>query len=502
MSLPLYMWKLKEEIRGYARDFGLDFFEVVFELVSNEKVNEIAAYGGFPVRYPHWRFGMEYDRLAKSHMYGLHKIYEMVINNDPCYAYLVEGSGHVDYKLIMAHVYAHSDFFKNNMWFSHTNRKMMDEMANHATRVRRYVDRFGIETVERFIDACLSIDSLIDFHFPGRRDATTPPEEGEEGEESHRFPIEAPEYLESYLYPEEYVETERRKRAEEMEREGRIPPHPLKDVMYFLIQHAPLEDWERDILTMVREEALYFAPQGQTKIMNEGWAAYWHSRILTERALDASEIVDFADSHSAAVVVQGMNINPYKLGLELFRDIEVRWNMGRFGKEYEECRDVKLRSMWDRGLNLGRGKIFEVRKVYNDVSFLDEFLTPRFCLEHKLFTWVFKEQFNRYVIDSRKFEEVKEQLLAQITNFGHPIIHVVDSNFGNRGELLLEHTYEGQDLDARYATAVLENLVAIWRRPVHILTCVGTEDQLWSHDGESFTTEKISSTDEEKEEEE
>ena len=500
MSLPLHLWNIKEDILGYAKDFGLDFFDVVFEMVSNEKLNEIAAFGGFPVRYRHWRFGMDFERLSKGHMYGLHKIYEMVINNDPCYAYLVEGSSQIDYKLIMAHVYAHSDFFKNNMWFAHTNRKMMDEMANHATRIRRYIDRYGIDRVEKFIDAGLSIDNLIDYHFPDRRrpDISTDVGAGDQPP-GHRFGMKTPEYLETYLYPEEYVESQKKKRAKEARQVKKNPPYPEKDGLYFLIEHAPLEEWERDILSMLREEALYFAPQGQTKIMNEGWAAYWHSRILTEKALDSSEIVDFADHHSMTVAVHGKNINPYKLGLELFRDIEERWNKGKFGKSYEECDDVKLKKMWNRGLGLGRDKIFEVRKVYNDVSFLDEFLTPDFCIENKLFTWVMKEsaRARSYVIDSRKFAEVKEQLLTQITNFGHPIIRVVDSNFGNRAELLLQHTHEGDDLDVRYAQDVLRNLATVWRRPVHVATLFEGEQQLWTNDGKEFTTRKYSLAEEE-----
>ncbi len=485
MSLPLYLWKIREDIRKHAVDYGLDFFEVVYELVSNEKVNEIAAYGGFPVRYPHWRFGMEYERLAKSHMYGLHKIYEMVINNDPCYAYLVDGSAVVDYKLIMAHVYAHSDFFKNNMWFDHTNRKMMDEMANHATRVRRYIDRYGINRVERFVDACLSIDNLIDYHFPER--ASRKSQDAEETGD-HRFSVKTPDYLESFMYPEDYVADQKRRKKKETQRQKRVPSHPEKDVMYFLVEHAPLESWERDVLSMLREESLYFAPQGQTKIMNEGWAAYWHSKILTQKALDSSEIIDFADHHSQTVATYGRNLNPYKLGVELFRDIEDRWNKGRIGKEYEECNDAKHKKMWDRGLGLGREKIFEIRRIYNDVAFLDEFLTPEFCIENKLFTWLYKQQFNRVVIDSRDFEQVKGQILKQITNFGNPRISVFDSNFQNRGELLLTHTFEGEDLDQKYANDVLRNIATIWRRPAHIHTVFGNESQLWTHNGKEFST--------------
>jgi len=161
-TLPAELREAQDRIERHAREFGLTFFRTVFEMVDYEQMNALAAYGGFPTRYPHYRFGMEYQQLSKSYEYGLHKIYEMVINNDPTYAYLLEGNTMLDQKLVMAHVYGHADFFHNNMFFAHTNRKMVDEMANHATRIRRYQDRYGVEAVEKFIDACLSIEELID----------------------------------------------------------------------------------------------------------------------------------------------------------------------------------------------------------------------------------------------------------------------------------------------------------------------------------------------------
>jgi stage V sporulation protein R len=130
-------------IKAKAIEYGLDFFEVVFEKLDFETMNQIAAYGGFPIRYPHWRWGMEYDKLSKRDAYGLGRIYEMVINNDPCYAYLQESNSVTDQKLVMAHVYGHADFFKCNAWFGMTERKMMDQMANHATRVRRHIEKQG-----------------------------------------------------------------------------------------------------------------------------------------------------------------------------------------------------------------------------------------------------------------------------------------------------------------------------------------------------------------------
>src|SRR6187431_2445623 len=160
------MAEIQGQMEQHARSYGLDFFNTVFEVVDHDQLNAVAAFGGFPTRYPHWRFGMEYEQLQKSYSYGLQKIYELVINNDPCYAYLLSSNSFTDHKLVMAHVYGHCDFFKNNAWFSHTNRKMIDEMANHGNRIRDYMDRFGVEEVESFIDACLSIEDLIDIYAP------------------------------------------------------------------------------------------------------------------------------------------------------------------------------------------------------------------------------------------------------------------------------------------------------------------------------------------------
>ncbi|HSD18838.1 MAG TPA: SpoVR family protein, partial [Anaeromyxobacter sp.] len=165
-QLPAHLHDIRKRVEGYARAYGLDFFDTIFEVLNFDEINMVAAYGGFPNRYPHWRFGMDYERLSKGYEYGLSKIYEMVINNDPSYAYLLESNMDVDQKLVMAHVYGHVDFFKNNFMFRHTNRKMMDQMANHATRVRRYQDKLGVELVEDFIDRCLSLENLIDYQSP------------------------------------------------------------------------------------------------------------------------------------------------------------------------------------------------------------------------------------------------------------------------------------------------------------------------------------------------
>ena len=474
MMLPPDLSVMQAEIEKHARSYGLDFFEVIFHLLDFDGINEVAAYGGFPTRYPHWRFGMEYERLSKGYTYGLQKIYEMVINNDPCHAYLLTANSRVDQKIVMAHVYAHCDFFKNNVWFAKTNRKMVDEMANHGVRIARYMEQHGVEEVESFIDACLSIENLIDPYAPFIRrteDRRRRVLEKEEEVPLRARKFKSKQYMNDFVNPREYIEAQLKKVQEAMERKRKaFPPEPVRDVLAFLIEHAPLEDWERDVLSIIREESYYFTPQGQTKIMNEGWASYWHSTILTRRVLTDAELIDYADHHSGTLGTRPGVINPYKLGLELFRDIEERWDKGRFGKEYEECENIAEKKRWDKKLGLGRQKIFEVRKVYNDVTFIDAFLTEEFCEKHRLFTYRFNPKTRMYEIADRDYRKIKEKLLFGLTNFGLPVIHVLDGNYRNRGELYLRHASEGVDLKVGWARETLKNIQRIWRRPVHLET--------------------------------
>ncbi|MCA9551353.1 MAG: SpoVR family protein [Myxococcales bacterium] len=487
MTLPPHLVEMQREIRGYADGFGLDPFEVIFELVSVDQMNMVAAYGGFPTRYPHWRFGMEYEQLARSHEYGLSKIYELVINTDPSYAFLIESNSVLEQKLVMAHVYGHADFFKNNYYFSRTNRRMLDQMANHAARIRRYMDRFGVDRVEGFLDACLSAENLIDqralFEDRSRPEARSE----EESPKSVRLIPTDKSYLRRYMNPDEFVEAEKKKLEEEAKRKKRFPERPLRDVMSFILHHAPLDAWEQDCVDIVREEAYYFAPQAQTKIMNEGWASYWHSTIMTTRALKDSELMDYADTHSSTMGMQPGRINPYKLGLELFRNIEERWDKGQYGKEWLECDDLAARKRWDKQTGLGRAKIFEVRKLYNDVTFIDEFLTEDFAKEQKLFTYGVNKGTGNWEIQSREFRQIKDKLLTSLTNFGNPIIDVVDGNWENRGELLLRHRHQGVDLKGDWARDTLENLQRLWRRPVAIATKVDKKGVVLRYDGSAHT---------------
>ena len=485
--------KMKDKVLRYALDYGLDFYEVIFETCDYETINILAAQGGFPSRYPHWRFGMEYNQLSKSYTYGVQKIYEMVINTDPCYAYLLNSNHMIDQKIVMAHVYGHADFFKNNLWFSNTDRKMMDVMANHGAKVRRYIERHGQDKVENFIDQVLSMENLLDINILFDSGEQWFKKEGGNEEERNDFE-EVSSSLKTFMRSN-LQQGEKKGKKKEKKKKDEKPKCLPRDIMKFLLINAPLEEWQADILGILREEACYFLPQRMSKIMNEGWASYWHSKIMTDKASCASEIVDFADRHAGIMAMSPQQINPYKIGIELWRDIEYRWNRGMFGKDYVECSDMKEKMNWNEDKGMGRDKIFEIRKTHNDITFIDEFFTKDFCERQQLFTYHFNNRTGRFEIGSREFEQVKEKLLAGLTNFGQPIIEVASDNFNNRGELHLRHIHQGVDLDVSHAADTLKNIHALWQRPVRLSTIYNNQEKdvnvLYSYDGKEFTTDGL-----------
>jgi len=489
--------RIKEEIRLHALDMGLTFPEVIFEMCDYDTINILASLGGFPNRYPHWRFGMEYDQMYKGYAFGLQKIYEMVVNTDPCYAYLLNVNNMVDQKIVMAHVYGHADFFKNNAWFASTNRDMMDVFANHGTKIRRYMESYGQNRVEEFIDRVLSLENLMDVDVLFE----DPEHEKRCEQQAEQIQKDADKDQNQDLTPalKSFMSSKRRQEAKEKikdkekeeKKEEKLVPHetgrlPTRDIMRFLMENAPLEEWEVDVLGILREEAYYYLPQRLTKIMNEGWASYWHSFIMTTKVATAEDIIHFADHHAGVMAMSRKQLNPYKVGIELFRDIEFRWNTGRFGKEYNECQDMAAKENWDMKLNQGRQKIFEVRRTHNDITFIDEFLTQDFCLRQQIFTYKFNPRSGRFEIDSRDFEAIKQKLLAQLANYGSPIIEVEAANFANRSELLLRHVHQGVDLDMGHAAETMRNIYFLWKRPVNLVTKADDREVYFVFDGKAL----------------
>ncbi|MGO4274676.1 SpoVR family protein, partial [Paenibacillus sp. TAF58] len=278
-----------DEITEIAKGFGLDFFPMRYEICPAEIIYTFGAYG-MPTRYSHWSFGKNFHRMKTQYDFGLSKIYELVINSDPCYAFLLDGNSLIQNKLIVAHVLAHCDFFKNNARFANTNRNMVESMSATAERIRQYEIEHGIDEVEQFIDAVLAIQEHIDPVL------TLSYRQTRKRQETHKASTPAARSVATYGYEDIWdLDVKNKPPTPEKDENKRFPPQPEKDILLFIEENAPyMEEWQRDILTMLRDEMLYFWPQLETKIMNEGWASYWHQRILRELDLTEEETIEYS----------------------------------------------------------------------------------------------------------------------------------------------------------------------------------------------------------------
>jgi len=466
--------KAVEEIWEIATArFGLDPFPVRFEIVPATVMYEVGSYA-LPGRYSHWTFGKAYHRMKMMYDFGLSKIYEVVINSNPSYAFLLETNSPTQNKMVIAHVLGHIDFFKNNVYFSKTNRRMVDEAALHARRMGDYEFKYGRKVVEEFLDAVLSIEEHVDPNFFIRKRNQAAEHDGERKADRREGPYD------DLLSKEERTENASSKETGDDQRK-RKPNFelPEKDLVYFLMKNSPiLEPWQRDVMAMLHEEMEYFIPQMQTKIMNEGWASIWHSRIMREMDLPTNEHLEFAELHAGVVSPHKGQLNPYYLGYKIFEDIEKRWN----NPSSEE------REKFGRAGGEGRDKMFEVRELDNDISFLRNYLTEDLCDELDLYVYQLVDE-EDWTVSEKNWEKVRDQLTVNMTNFGFPYIEVVDGDYDGNSELYMVHRFEGVELDMKYARKTLEYVHKLWGRDVHLETRVDEESLVMHYDGHEHDEE-------------
>lgn len=449
-----------DEITEIAGGFGLDFYPMRYEICPADIIYTFGAYG-MPTRFSHWSFGKQFHKMKLQYDFGLSQIYELVINSNPCYAFLLNTNTLVQNKLIIAHVLAHCDFFKNNIRFSNTRRDMVESMTATAERIAHYEMLYGKDEVEQFLDAVLAIQEHID---PSIIRPKMLASEYEEEEEE----IIAQKTLYDDLWQLDQTAPEPKPLWKKTKK---FPPKPEKDLLLFIEQHSrELEEWQRDILTMMREEMLYFWPQLETKIMNEGWASYWHQRIMRELKLTTTETIEYAKLNAGVVQPSKTTINPYYLGLKIFEDIEERYN-----NPTEDMRKLGVKP------NSGREKMYEVREVESDISFIRNYLTKDLVKQEDLY--LFEKKGNEYKVSDKDYENVRDQLVSMRVNGGFPYIEVTNGDYLRNGELYLLHGYEGMELDPPYLENVLKYIYQLWGRPVHLETRSEDKQVLYSYDG-------------------
>jgi stage V sporulation protein R len=440
---------MSEDWQSYVRRMeelaarsGLNFHPVDFEAVPDSFMMEIAVYG-LPVRMPHWSFGVRYIyQLIQRHM-GNSRLFEVVFPGNPGHAYLAASNGLAENVLVTAHVLGHADFSKNNLLFQRcqgqVSEHIVEHAANHARQIQQAIEQYGRSRVELVLDAALALEQHIDVDQSVRRQ-------------------KYPEYL---AEPKPLVDDDFRKRFAaldpaaaskfgEAKKKAPVPPHPESDLLWFIANYAPdMESWERDIFLAVREESFYFYPVFATQIMNEGWASYWHARLLREADfIPQQAYLDAIKCHSdvvrpvAADQQVALHVNPYHLGF----------------------------SMWEKIIETeGLDEARKIMQQDDDFGFVRNHLTRELADELGLFRYNARSDGQVKVLE-HDLTALHESVIHHKYNFGAPSVAAQHVRVDGTLELSHNHKLDGRGLDLERSRRVLEYVHKVWRRPVILHT--------------------------------
>ena len=432
--------KWNNKIENIAKEAGMDYYPQEFEIVNYNEMIGYEAYLGMQSRYPHWSFGKSYEKLKTLYRYNLTGLpYEMVINSNPCIAYLMKDNTLLLQILTIAHVYGHNDFFKNNRLFKDGTdaNYTLEIFKNHSTIIKNYIDdpSIGYENVEKMLNAAHSVKLQISRTIGLKRKSNEDKKQeliSDYKENSSRYNI-----------------LEKRVKSDPPD-VNKIPLDPEDDLLYFIIQYGDLEEWQKSILEIVRKESEYFIPQIETKIMNEGWASYWHYKLLQKLELPPSLHLEFIKRHNDVVRPLPGGLNPYYLGFEMFKDLEDRYGLDR---------------------------IFEIREFDRDASFIRRYLTYDLCNKFNLFEYVKKD--SDYIItevsDETGWKEIRNAIADSAGMGSIPYIRVADMSRKDK-TLTLEHIYDGRELNQKYTEETLKCVYDLWGHKVALKTKNANQD--------------------------
>lgn len=484
-----------------AKENHMDPFPTHFEVVPADIMNQIGSYNGLEGSFAHWTRGRQYRQMKTTYDWGMSKIYELVINSNPAQAFLLENNPPIENKFVMAHVLGHTDFFKNNRLFAGTRRDMPEAAARAAERIRGYENKVGRLEVERFLDATLAIEEHIDPYLPHR------PSREEEfkmwRDQAARAQQVKPQIVDEFedLLGPRVTESLRPEGPEGRARAViHVPPTPDRDILGFIRNHAPrLEDWQRDVVDIVREESMYFYPQRRTKIMNEGWASYWHKRIMREMGdrnlISDAENEAWVKVHSGVVAENPKSINPYYLGMKIYEYLEDYHN-----GNLTESENAWLRQEGKPIHPHFEGKLADspAARVLREVMVHDD--DQSFIRNH--FNKIVADRMNMFIYEERTaydgstlqivkstgWKDIRDMLVAARDNNGTPYITVVDGDYHNASELYLRHEFDGKTLDPAYIQKTLPYIHTLWQKATHLETVDGNNKiVVYSYNGSKVT---------------
>jgi len=463
----------EEKIRVKVEEFGLSCFDQEFELCDHNQMLGYMAYSGMPSHYPHWSYGKSFEKLKTLYDYGVSGLpYEMVINSDPSLAYLMTDNSLCLQVLTIAHVYGHNDFFKNNFTFQTTRPEhTLSRFKLHADRVRSYLEdpSIGVDKVEAILDAAHALSMQCRRNLAIKK--LSPKEQRERLIEAVRPAVD----------PFEDLHQQAEYQAPDL---NKVPLSPEADLLLFIRDHnRQLSDWERDLLTIVHEALEYFLPQMETKIMNEGWASFWHREIMHSLDLPQELHLEFLVRHNQVVRPFPKGLNPYYLGLKVWDDIKRR---------HDDPTPEEIEK-YGKPTKTGMEAIFEAREVDRDASFLRRFLTEELMREMDMFEYEPRGEdlVISKVSDKDGWRKVKETLIKSVGLGSVPVIKIEDADYNQNRSLYVKHAHDGRDLQLEYAEKSLSYLHRLWGREVVLETVVNGKRALLAYSGEGFSAKPL-----------
>ena len=424
-----------DKIAKLALSYGLDWFPITYEVCDYYEMIGHMSYHGMPSHYQHWSFGKKFERTHQMYNLGAEGLpYELIINSNPSIAYLMKQNALYLQILIMAHCVGHSDFFKNNRMFKETRpESIVSRLRNARKRIQKYTEDplIGLKKVESFLDNVHTISMQTERN--NRKRLTR-------------------EQIKSKKISEYNSKKEKLKSTVPIPDLSKSLLEPDRDLLSFLIEHGKhFEDWQLDILSIVRDESQYFLPQIKTKIINEGWASFWHYKLMNELDLPQDIHIPFLKTHNQVIRPHLGGINPYHIGFHIFKKIEEKAGLS-------EC--------------------FLIREIHEDISAVRVYLDEEDIRDLNLFTYSKKEQGDLIiddVADEEGWKKIKSDLIRSIGDNSIP--KVIVSDMTQSGKLILNHVHDGRDLDLQYANPVVDSIQNIWPENVKFFTII--EEEPW-----------------------
>jgi stage V sporulation protein R len=423
--------KWDDKICRVGEDFGLDWFPIDYEIIDYAEMLGAMAYTGLPTHYRHWSYGKEYERTHTLYNMGQTGLpYEMIINSNPSIAYLMRENALYIHILTMAHCVGHSDFFKQNRMFAHTDpANIIVSFKSAAKYVRQLIEdpSIGIDRVEKILDAAHSIKYQVP-RYPGIKYKTR----------AELLEIEKDKMVENANYKPDL---------------SKVPLRPEYNLLRFIAENSKhLEEWERNLILIVEESSKYFIPQALTKVMNEGWACTIHQKIINELNLPDSLYLPFIKLHNQVIRPHLGQLNPYHLGYKLFQKIIEE-------KGFEEA--------------------MTIREVHNDITFLRFYMDEEFMKDNNYFSYSFDKSKQSSVVDDisdgEGWENVRDAMIGNVGLNRLPVVFVDEVEKDNT--LCLVHEHDGRDVELNYARKVFEFIETLWGDSVKLITIV--EDEIW-----------------------